>query len=159
MTTMVRNIGGLLSDTLSAVGNSSTETEVSSGYLDRTDRTLFPTGPALSCRVVINYEAVLIGSGTLTVAANLQDATSTDGTGVADFGDTNSGESFESAVVQTNAGTTDSTVTGIVEYDVDLSAARAAIRAQQTVAASGTGTVEWSTAIVFGPSRELPSGA
>lgn len=158
MSALFRNIGGMLSDSqLSTV--STTETEVSGSYIDRTSRTLFPSGPALSCRVILAYEAVLVGSGTLTAASNLQDATSTDGTGVADFGDTNSGESLESTTVSTNALTTDATVSGVLEYDVDLSAAREAIRTQHTMAASGTGTVTVAAVVLFGPSRELPSGA
>lgn len=106
----------------------------------------------LSGKLIITWTAVLQDTETLTIAANLQDATDVSGTGAADYGN-----AFASAIVQT--ATADATYRGVVEIDVDLSAARGFIRDQVTadLSAAGTDTVAISAVFVLSGENRAPA--
>jgi len=142
-----RNIGALLTPKVSDLASLSTSTdgsEIDGGYVDRLDH--------LSAKLVIAYEAVLTEAETLTIAANVQDDADGAGAGV-DYGD-----AFASAVVATG-GSGGSTERGVVEIDLNLSAAKQYLRAQYTatLSASSADTVILSAVFVFGPKRETPN--
>lgn len=113
-------------------------------YIDRTDR--------LSGKLIVNYTAVLAQDETLTLAANLQDATDGAGTGVADYGD-----AFAAAVVATG-GAGGSTEVGVIEIDVDLSGANLFVRGQvtPTLSAAVTDTCALSAVLVLSGGSEYP---
>jgi len=106
----------------------------------------------LSGVLVIAYTAVLAQDETLTLAANLQDATDNAGAGAADFGDV-----FASAVVATG-GTGGSTEIGTIEIDVDLSGADAFLRGQvtPTLSAATVDTVALSAVLVLSGADQYP---
>ena len=101
-------------------------TEQDGAWIDRDDR--------LSAVFVIPFSTTLAEGETLTLAANLQDATASDGTGAADYGD-----AYAAAVVATG-GTGGSTETGEIEINVDLGGANRYVRLQVTPTLSATGT-------------------
>ena len=71
------------------------------------------------------------------------DATSSGGSGVADFGDA------LAATVVATGGSGGSTVTGVVELDFDLTGAEAYVRAQYTPDLSATGTDTATLAVTY----------
>lgn len=96
----------------------------------------------------ICWQAVLDAAETLTLAANMQDATDVAGTGVADFGD-----ALASAVVATGGGG-GTTETGVTELRIqELNGNRGAIRAQVTadLSRAGTDTVALAAVFAVGP--------
>lgn len=99
-------------------GGTGDATEINGAYVDR-------LGFA-SVKVVVAYTATLAGGATLTIAANLQDATDDAGAAVADYGD-----AYAATVVATGP-SGGGTVTGVVELDFPLYAAKRFIRAQAT---------------------------
>jgi hypothetical protein len=113
-------------------------TEVDSGYIDRQGYD--------SCKMIIGYSATLAEGKTLSIAANLQDATSSGGAGVADYGTAKA-----NGVVATG-GTGGSTETGVVELDFDLSGANQFIRGQMTpdLSATATDTADLMMIIILG---------
>lgn len=127
---------GAASATAAGTGDA---TEVDGAYIDRQDH--------LSAKLVISYTATLQQDETLTIAANMQDASDSSGTGVADYG-----TAYAATVVATG-GTGGSTETGTVELDVDLAAAKQYVRAQFTpdLSASGTDTAIVSAVLILGP--------
>ncbi len=106
----------------------------------------------LSGVLVISYSATLAEDATLSIAANLQDASDSAGAGAADFGD-----AIANAVVATG-GSGGSTEVGTVELDVDLSGADAFVRGQvtPTMSAVATDTVALSAVLVLSGSDEYP---
>lgn len=117
-------------------------TEVNGQWVSRD---IANVGMAVSAKLVIGYEAVLAEGKTLTIAANIQDATDSSGTGVADYG---------TAVAATTVATGDtggSTERGTIELDFDLAEANEYVRAQFTpdLSASGTDTAKVSAHWVF----------
>ncbi len=125
-------------------GGTGDATEVDGAYIDRQGFS--------SLKVVIAYKAVLAQAKTLSIAANLQDATSSAGAGVADYG-----EAMASAVVATGD-TGGSTETGVVELDFDISGADRYVRVQYTpdLNASGTDTASLSAVYVLGGAQVQP---
>ncbi|WP_370677635.1 hypothetical protein [Pleomorphomonas sp. PLEO] len=123
-------------------------TEVDGAWVDRKPS---DAGAFMSAKLVIAYTATLAATKTLAIAAQFRDATDSSGTSADDYGD-----AIASTVVATGpAG--GGTVTGTVEVDVDLAAAREFIQAQVTpdLNASGTDTVEWSAVLLlFGTDRQ-----
>jgi hypothetical protein len=122
-------------------GGTGDNTEVNGAYQSR----MSDNGIALSAKLVISYTATLAAGATLTFAANFQDALTSGGSGVADYGD---------AVAATVVATGDSggsTETGTFEVDVDLSGAREFIRAQVTpnLSAGATDTCAWHMDYIF----------
>ena len=130
-----------------AAGNDGVE--VDGNYVDRIGDN---QGLPLSGTLIISWTAVLQDTETLTIAANLQDAADIAGTGVADYGN-----AFASAIVIT--ATADATYRGVVEIDVDLSAARGFIRDQITadLSAGATDTVAISAVFVLGGDNKAPN--
>lgn len=128
-------------------GGGGDNTAVNGAYIDR----VTSLGTVKSAKLVINYTTTLAAAETLKFGAKFQDATDTSGTGVADFG-----SAIASTVVATGPGG-GGTVTGTVEIDLNMDAARQAIRAVITpdLSASGTDTAAWSaTLILFGPNAQ-----
>lgn len=106
----------------------------------------------LSGVLMITFTAVLAEDATLSIGANLQDASDSAGTGAADFGD-----AIASAVVATG-GSGGSTEIGTVELDVDLSGADAFVRGQitPTLSAASIDTVDISAVLVLSGGDEYP---
>lgn len=132
---------------VATAGGAGDNIEVDGPYFDRKPSTIGPYG---SAKLVIAYRAVLAQAATLSFAANIQDATSSGGAGVADFG-----TAFTKAAVATG-GTGGSTETGTIEFDFDLTTAREFIRAQVTpdLSAANTDTLTWmATWVFFGADR------
>lgn len=129
-------------------GSTGDATEVNCEYVDRKQS---DHGPFMSMKVIITYTTTLAAAATLTFAGNMQDATSAGGAGVADYGN-----AFTATTIATGP-SGGGTVTGTVEIDVDLSAAREFVRAQLTpnLSAANTDTLEWSaTYVLFGSPRQ-----
>lgn len=120
-------------------------TEVSGPYIDRRG--------FLSAKLVIHYKAVLQQDETISIAANLQDADSTGGSGLGDFGNA------VANAVQATGGAGGSTEEGVVELDVDLSGAKQYVRAQFTpdLSASGTDTAIVSAVLILGGADVIPA--
>ena len=144
--------GGLVDATAGGAGDA---TEVDSGFQSCKG---FQTAA-----VVISYKAVLAQEETLSIAANVQDASDAAGTGAADYGAT-----LANAVVATG-GTGGSTETGSVVLDIDLlggtqgdadgTCADEFIQCQWTpdLSASGTDTAEVAAVIVLAGADEDPA--
>lgn len=108
-----------------------------------------------SLKAVITYTTTLAATKTLSFAANLQDASASDGTGAADFG-----TALTATVVATGeAG--GSTETGVVELDFDLSGADRYVRLQATpeLSATGTDTAEFGVTYILAGASSDPSTA
>ena len=125
--------------------------EVNGPWLDRRNDV---KGPHLSVAVMILWEAVLTNSKTLSLAANLQDATSAVGAGAADFG-----TALANAVVATSDASPNETIRGVTKFAVNLGAARQFLRLQLTanLSATGTDTVKLAAVFVFGGDDVLPA--
>jgi hypothetical protein len=107
----------------------------------------------LSCKLVIHYKATLAEDKVLNLAANLQDATASDGTGAADFG-----TAVAAADVATG-GSGGSTEEGVIVADFNLDPANQYIRAQFTpnMDAADTDVAIVAAAIILGGARQLPA--
>ena len=133
-------------------GGAGDATEVDCAWVDRIIDAAAEGGMAMSAKLVISFTATLAEGETLSFAAQMQDATASDGTGVADY---------EDAVASAVAATGDSggsTETGTVEIDVDLSHANQFVRSQVTpdLSAGATDTAEWSACLVFFGHNRMP---
>ena len=119
-------------------------TEVTSGYIDRQGYE--------SCKVFIAYTATLANGESLAIAANLQDAGDSSGTGVADYGTV-----LASTVQVTSSG--GGVETGVVELDFDLTGAKRYIRLQFTpdLSASGVDVADVTGIVVLGGAEKQPS--
>lgn len=139
--TLAARFAGIASATAGGTGDA---TEKNCAYIDRQGFS--------SLKVVIAYSAALAEDKTLSIASNLQDATSSAGAGVADFGD-----AMASAVVATG-GTGGSTETGVVELDFDISGADQYVRLQFTpdLSATGTDTATLSAVYILGGAQVQP---
>ena len=109
-------------------------------------------GLFLSGKLIISFKAVLDEDETLSIAANLQDAVDSAGAAAADYGN-----AFALAVVATG-GAGGTTERGVVEIDVDLSAAREFIQDQITADLSrgATDTVAISAVFVASGDNKEP---
>lgn len=107
----------------------------------------------LSAKLIVAYQGVLGDGDTLSVAANLQDATDGSGTGAADFG------TAAADAVRATGGSGGSTERGVVEIDVDLSGAKQFVRAQFTpnLSAANTDTAILSAVLVLGGAEAIPA--
>lgn len=125
-------------------GGSGDNTEVNGAWIDRRGFS--------SLKVVICYTATLAQSATLSFAANLQDASDSSGTGVADYGD-----ALATTAVSTG-GTGGSTNTGVVELDFDLTGCDRYVRIQYTpnLSASGTDVAEMGAVYVLAGATDNP---
>ena len=138
-----RNIGAYIYPQYAAI-TTTVDSEVNGAYIDRLNIGN-SVGMPLSCQVVIAYSAASIANAeTVTISGNLQDATSSGGAGVADFG-----TALGATVVATGDGVI-TTATGVVTFDIDLSGAREFVRPQFTVATSGSATCTTAVTVVFG---------
>lgn len=128
-------------------GGSGDNTEVDGAWIDRQGFN--------NLKVVVAYTATLAAGATIAIAANLQDASDSAGTGDADYG-----TALASTVQATgDAGSPGgSTETGVVELDFDLSGADRYVRIQFTpnLSASGTDTAELAAVYVLAGSNENP---
>lgn len=125
-------------------GGAGDDTEVNGIWIDRLGFS--------SLKVVLPYTATLGATETLSVAANIQDASDDQGTGAADFGDA------LASTVQATGATGGSTETGVVEMDVDLSAANRFVRVQFTpdLSRANTDTAELAAVYLLAGSTENP---
>lgn len=107
----------------------------------------------LSAKLIIAYECVLQAAATLSLAHNLQDATTIAGAGVADFG------AVTALTVRATGDTGGSTERGVVEVDYDLTTARGFLRVQVTpdLSAGGTDTADVIAIVVLGGADTLPA--
>lgn len=131
-------------------GGSGDNTEVNGAYIDRK---LDDVGMAMSAKLVINFTTALAADETLKFAVQMQDATASDGTGVADY------EDAVAATVVATGESGGSTETGTVEIDVDLSGANQFVRAQITpdLSRGATDTAAWSATLVLFGDKYQPS--
>ncbi len=130
-------------------------TEVDGTFLDRTG--------FLTCVAIITWEATLADTETLSIAANLQDASDGAGAGAADYG-----PAFANAIVGTGL-TGGTTERGVVVLEINLIADAVPagdirvcdqfVRIQFTpdLSASGTDTAVISGTIVFAGADTLPA--
>lgn len=146
----MRNVGAYITPRFGSIstataGGTGDATEVSGAYVNRDGFE--------SAKMIIAYKAVLAQAATLSLAANIQDATDGSGTGVADFGD-----ALANAVIATGE-TGGSTEEGVVEIDVDLNMANKFIRSQVTpnLSAANTDTCTIAVTWVLGGARILPA--
>lgn len=123
-------------------GSTGDATESNGVYVDREDA---DSGLAMSCKLIIAYEAVLAEGETLSIGANIQDANDDQADGLADYGD-----AYASAVVATG-GSGGSTERGTVEMDFDLISAKQFLRSQVTpdLSAADTDTAQIVVTWVF----------
>ncbi len=101
----------------------------------------------------IGFQTTLAATKTLTLVANLQDATDSAGAGAADFG-----TGFASAVVATGGGG-GTTETGTIEIDYDLSDARRFVRLQFTpdLDAASADLADLVGQLILGGAIEVPA--
>ena len=129
-------------------GGSGDNTEVSGAYIDCQD--------VESITFLLPFTTTLGAGETLTIACNIQDATSSGGAGVADYGDA------VAATVVATGETGGSTETGVAVATFDVSGANRYIRLQFTPNASASGTdtaAIQAVAILGGQKRNPPSFA
>lgn len=146
----MNNAGALLAARYAAAGVDVTaggtgdNTEVDGAWIDRRGFN--------SLKVVIPYTATLAATKTLSIAANLQDASASDGTGAADYG------TALAATVQATGATGGSTETGVVELDYDVSGCDRYVRIQFTpnLSATGTDVAEMGAVYILAGSTENP---
>lgn len=142
-----RDIGSYITTRCSDLASLTTSTdgsEIDGAFVDRTG--------FLSAKLVLAYEAALGDGKTLTIAANLQDDSSSGGSG------TDYGTAYSATVVSTG-GTGGTTNRGVVELDFDLSGAKQYIRPQYTPTLSATSadTVIIGAVLVLGGGPVLPA--
>ncbi|HSF40312.1 MAG TPA: hypothetical protein VLT87_11010 [Thermoanaerobaculia bacterium] len=103
-----------------------------------------------SLSVFFIYTSSLTATKTLSLAANLQDASDSSGTGAADFGD-----AYAATVQATGAGTK----IGVKQLDFDLRMASSHVRIQYTPDLSHTGTDTATVAVLYvlGGAEALPA--
>ena len=145
----MRDIGALLAAACcgavdATAGGSGDATEVDGQWIDRQDY--------LSGKLVIVFKTTLAEDKTLSIAANMQDASDSGGTGAADYGD-----ALANAVFATG-GTGGSTEYGVAVLDVDLSGAKQYVRAQFTpdLSATGTDTAIVAAGLILGGADQVP---
>lgn len=146
----MNNAGALLAGRYAAAGvdvtagGSGDNTEVNGAWIDRLGFN--------SIKVVIPYTTTLAQAATLAIAANLQDASDSSGTGAADYGDA------LAATVQATGDTGGSTETGVVELDFDVSGCDRYVRIQFTpnLSAANTDVAEMGAVYVLAGSASNP---
>ena len=120
------------------------------------DGAWFPVGSDhTSAMLIIGWVATLVDTKTLTLTANIQDATALAGTGAADFG-----EALAATVVATGQ-TGDTVESGTTCLQLpEFNGNRGFIRSQITadLSATGTDTVSLSAILVCGGMADLPDG-
>lgn len=111
---------------------------------------------AQSCKVIVPVAVTLQVGEIATVSANLQDATSSTGAGVADYG-----SSTQTLVIGATGTTAAQTIVGLLSWGVDLGMADRYLRTQVSVAITTTQTTAGSSVqavmpvILFGPGQTL----
>lgn len=103
--------------------------------------------------ILIQWIATMVDTKTLTLTANLQDATALAGTGAADFGP------VLAATVVATGQTGDTVETGVTELKIpELNGNRGFVRVQVTadLSATGTDTVAIAAVLVTGGGAQLP---
>ncbi len=128
-------------------GGAGDATEVDGAWIDRRGFS--------SLKVVIAFTATLAQAATLSIAANLQDASDSSGTGAADHG------TALASAVRATGGTGGSTETGVIELDFDLSAADRYVRIQFTpdLSAANTDVAELAAIYVLAGATDNPVSA
>jgi hypothetical protein len=153
---MAKDVGEFVSvavlDSLSEL-TTATHSTTASGYLDRLDGFT-----AQSAKVCFFIHAQIITGETITLSGQLQDATSTTGAGLADFG-----SSTQSLTIGSTASTAaQANVAGVLAYDVDLTEANRYLRSQISLSFSAATTAAAHeahvvAALITGGGEVLPS--
>ena len=151
MHALMHNIGAYIKAVIASVvtavtaAGSGDNTEVDGVWIDRMGYN--------SLSVLIHYQATLAAAKTIAIAANLQDASDSSGTGAADYGD-----AYAKTVQATGSGG-GSTEKGVLKLDFDLKTADRYVRVQFTpdLSASGTDTASLVASIVLGGADSLPA--
>jgi hypothetical protein len=155
----IRNIGAYIAPRYAGsvavtAGGAADGAEVDGIWID--------TDGFFSARVVVGYTTTLADAESLTLAANVQDATASDGTGAADYGAV-----YASAVQVTSSGGT--TETGQAVFDIDfLGGTQGAadgtpmnrymrVQFTPTMSASGTDTARVSAYVILGGAVDQPA--
>ncbi|KKN90101.1 hypothetical protein LCGC14_0232140 [marine sediment metagenome] len=136
-----------------------TATTVAAGTeLDGVDinRLSDPVNLTVSAKVIIPYSYSLAAAETATLKSNAQDGAST--TAYTDYDDKD-GSTANSVTVGSTATTAAQTGNGVLEYDLDLAAARQYVRIQLTPTFSATSadTNDVGGVMVFGGGTVLPA--
>lgn len=145
---VARNIGAYINPVYCIQSTNAGSTQ-SGAWIDRLMGS--PLSMPLSCTLVIAWACTVVTSETLTVSANIQDATDSSGTGAASYGST-----LAAAVVATGT-TGGSVLTGVSQLDNSLGGAREFVRSQHKLAVSASGTVQHSAVLIFGGFDKLPA--
>jgi hypothetical protein len=105
-----------------------------------------------SLSVLVPFTATLAAGETLSLAANLQDASDLAGTGAADYG------TAAAATVVATGGVGGTTETGMATFEVDITGADNFVRVQLTpsMSAANTDTAALQTAAIKGAFRHNP---
>ncbi len=111
---------------------------------------------ALSAIVTIPYYGALAAAKTVTIKSNVQHS-SVSSAGWADYNDKDN-STANTVTAGSTATTAAQTPSGVLEYDVDLAAAKRYVRVQvtPTLSATATDTVDIAGVIVFGGGGVLP---
>jgi hypothetical protein len=126
-------------------GGTGDNTEVDGVWIDRLGY--------LSAKLIVGVRAVLGQGETVTLAANLQDAADSAGTGAADYG------AALAATTAATGGSGGSTEHGRIVADFDLSGARRYVRAQFTpnLSRANTDTAIAYAVLMLGGADKLPA--
>lgn len=145
---VARNIGAFINPAY-CIQSTNAGTTQNGAWIDRLQGS--PLSMPLSALLVVAWACTVVTAETLTVSANLQDATDSSGTGAAAYG-----TALAAAVVAT--GTTGaSLLTGVSQLDISLGSAREFVRSQHKLAVSASGTVQHSAVLIFGGFDKLPA--
>lgn len=136
-------------------GGTGDNTAITAGWIDRSAGGAL--GMAQSCKVIVAYKAALSANKSLKLAFKMQDADDGSGTNAADLNVKAypGGAAYASTAVATDGGS-GSTMTGVAEFDVDLSSAKQYVAGIVTPDLDASGTDTFTVAIVavlFGSDR------
>lgn len=145
---LIRDIGAHIVGRAAGAGNA---TAGGTGDATEVDGPWIDVRNYRSAKLIVQTRAVLGAAATITLAANLQDATALAGTGAADFG-----PAVAATVVATGGGG-GSTEFGQIEIDVDLTTCRGFLRAQFTpnLSAANTDTAITSATLILGGAQQI----
>ncbi len=135
---LAKNVGAYVAvfpsdGVIDAEVTTATHSTVSGNWIDRTVDLQFMYQ---SAKVCVAIQGQTTEDETFTVSCNLQDAATSTGSGAADFGTT----ADVDLIMGSTASTADQVVTGVLEYNVDLTTADRFIRTQISLAFSSAST-------------------
>lgn len=143
-----------LANTSVVGGGSGDNTEVDGVAIDR----LSDSEKFLSCKVILPIAATMAATRQVTVVSNVQHSSVTASSGFTDY-DRKDSTSAYSVTFGDAASTASQTITDVVQYDVDLGAAKRYIRVQATPNMTDTSSADTCTlsgVVVLGGGDFLP---